>query len=300
IGRSLTSVRLRLPASSTWSAPSTKRSAQCWRLTARSVSLTALPSPRPMPPPSGPMANSPPTSAPSTTTTRGSALRPGYQLSPPIGGVLPLEHEVADGHARGTDGGVGLAQEELVRALADAHQVVAQRARRVEHGVSAAAVVEQHRVEVRVVARGRVDAAHAIEAEPSGVDRILVRPGGAEAVLAHGDVVAPRRARVVLEEALDELLDAEERDQRRPGVGAAELPADQGVEVRRIAAAAQPLQLARGQGGDAKVLVGGESLSSHCRDASSLRLGAPSRSAAPRSQVARPSPTLVGLAAFLE
>src|SRR5262245_31857964 len=124
-----------------------------------------------MPPPSLPMANSAPTSGPSTTTRRGSVMDSGYQLSPPVGGVVALEHEVAAVHARRTEREVGLAEEQLVGAGIHADQVVAQDAGRIQPRIVSGAIVEQHRVEVGVVARGGIHRGHAEEAEAVGARR---------------------------------------------------------------------------------------------------------------------------------
>src|SRR5688572_28132403 len=126
-GLSFTSVRLRLPASTRISAPPSTFSVQWVRLTERSESWTTLPSPRPTPPPSAPMTNSAPRSGPSTTTRRGAMPS---TLSPREGRrAEALQDEVAGRHAQRAEGVEGLAEDQVVGALLDAHQVVAQAAR---------------------------------------------------------------------------------------------------------------------------------------------------------------------------
>src|SRR5690606_33799690 len=134
----------------------------------------------------------------------------------------------------------GLAEKEIV---VDADEVVAQAAARIVELVFAAAVVEEDRVEVGVVPRGGIDGVDPVEAEAlRGLVAGFGAPRRVGAVLDDRAVVTEQGVALV-EEALDELLDAGEPGPRRV-VEAGKLPAGELAWARRGAAQEHVLELA--------------------------------------------------------
>ena len=162
--------------------------------------------------------------------------------------AVALEDEEVGREAGRTEREVGLAEKQIGVLGVDLDDVIAQAARRIERLVAAAAVVQQHRVEVLVVARGRVDRVDLVEPEAlgRGVDR-LGMPAPVEHVADDGAVVAHHDSPLVAIEALDELLDPDHlRDRQhveREMVDAAKLPADERIEIGCRAAHEHLLEL---------------------------------------------------------